>query len=52
MRTALRISKWFAAIATACAMGILPSCASMGGGGMRYDLLSDPSFVSGEMLPS
>jgi hypothetical protein len=29
-------------------VGIVPSCASMGSGGMRYDLLFDPSFISGE----
>ena len=36
--------RWFAAMALAGTVGILPSCASMGGG-MKY-VLSDPSFVS------
>ena len=34
-----RISRWLVAMALAAATGILPSCASMGGGGMRYDSL-------------
>ena len=33
-----RVSKWVIAVAIAYAVGMLPSCASMGGG-MRYDLL-------------
>jgi hypothetical protein len=36
-----RLSKWAIAVAIAYAVGILPSCATMGGG-MRYDLL--PNF--------
>ena len=38
-----RIFRWFAAIALVCTAGILPSCASMGGGGggMKY-VVSDP----------
>ena len=44
MRTVLLISWRLVALALACAPGIVPSCASMGGGGMRYDLLSDPPF--------
>lgn len=48
MRAVLR---WFVAMATACAVGILPSCASMGGGGMKYDVLFDPSVISAETTP-
>jgi hypothetical protein len=33
-----RMSRWVIAVAMAYAVGMLPSCASMGGG-MRYDLL-------------
>ena len=38
-----RTFRWFATVALACTAGILPSCASMGGGGggMRY-AVSDP----------
>jgi hypothetical protein len=36
-----RTLRWFAAVALAYTTGILPSCASMGGGGMRY-VVSDP----------
>ena len=39
MTTLWRISRWLVAVALASATGILPSCASMGGGGMRYDAL-------------
>ena len=35
MRMILRKFRWFAAIALACTVGSLPSCASMGGG-MKY----------------
>lgn len=41
MRSIRRLSKWGVAVAIAYAVGILPSCATMGGG-MRYDLL--PNF--------
>jgi hypothetical protein len=51
MRTVLRITRWLVAIVTACAVGILPSCASMGGGGMKYDVLFDSSVVFAEMIP-
>jgi hypothetical protein len=34
-----RVSRWLVAMAMAFSAGILPSCASMGGGGMRYDTL-------------
>jgi hypothetical protein len=33
-----RMSRWVIAVAMVYAVGMLPSCASMGGG-MRYDLL-------------
>lgn len=40
-----RASRWLFAIALACATGIVPGCASMGGGGggMHYDWLFDAS---------
>jgi hypothetical protein len=43
MHMIYRTFRWFAAIALACTTGILPSCASMGGGGggMKY-VVSDP----------
>jgi hypothetical protein len=44
----LRIVRWFAALALACTVGILPSCASMGGG-MKY-VVSDPSFISEQIV--
>jgi hypothetical protein len=41
-----RTSRWFTIVALACTTGILPSCASMGGGGggMRY-VVSDPISI-------
>ncbi len=42
-----RISRWVIAVALAYAVGMLPSCASMGGG-MRYDLLPNLSATIGE----
>lgn len=33
---------WLTLAALACSAGILPSCASMGGGGMKY-LAADPA---------
>ena len=41
-----RTLRWFTTVALACATGILPSCASMGGGGggMRY-VVSDPILI-------
>jgi hypothetical protein len=36
-----RTFTWLTAVALACTAGILPSCASMGGGGMKY-AVSDP----------
>jgi hypothetical protein len=38
-----RTFSWLATVALACSAGILPSCASMGGGGggMKY-VVSDP----------
>ena len=44
----LRIVRWFAALALAYTVGILPSCASMGGG-MKY-VVSDPSFISEQIV--
>lgn len=43
MRVLWRISGWLVAMALASATGFLPSCASMGGGGMRYDALFSTS---------
>ena len=47
--TAIRrlISRWAVLAAMAYAAGILPSCASMGGG-MRYDLVPSPSAAIAE----
>lgn len=45
MKIIHRICRWLAALAMASAAGIVPSCASMGGGGMHYDILSGPSDV-------
>lgn len=42
-----RMSRWVVAVAIAYAVGMLPSCASMGGG-MRYDLLPYLSATIGE----
>lgn len=42
MRTITHTLKWFAAVALAFAVGILPSCGTMGGGGMKY-LVDPPS---------
>jgi hypothetical protein len=43
MKMIYRTFRWFAATALACTVGVLPSCASMGGGGggMKY-VVSDP----------
>jgi hypothetical protein len=35
MSILFRTFRWLATVALACAMGVLPSCASMGGG-MKY----------------
>ena len=43
MKVIMRPFRWFAAIALACTVGILPSCASMGGG-MKY-VVPDPSLI-------
>lgn len=51
MRTVGGKCRWVVALAMAYAVGILPSCASMGGGGMRYDLLLDPPSLAGELSP-
>jgi len=47
MRMLWRASGWLLAMALACSAGILPSCASMGGGGggMHYDVLFDTSLL-------
>lgn len=42
--TIRRVSKWVIAMAMAYAIGVLSSCASMGGG-MRYDLLPNLSTI-------
>ena len=46
MNMIYRTFRWFAAIALVCTAGILPSCASMGGGGggMKY-VVSDPILM-------
>jgi hypothetical protein len=45
MRTLIRRARWIAGFAVACLAGSLPSCASMGGGGMKY-LVSPPFMES------
>lgn len=45
MRMLWRVSRWLLAMAFALTAGALPSCASMGGGGMHYDSLLDTSLV-------
>ena len=47
MRTTGRLLRAFAAMAVAGAVGIVPGCASMGGG-MKYDLLSNPPSIVGQ----
>jgi len=42
MNMIYRTFRWFAAIAFVCTAGILPSCASMGGGGGMKYVASDP----------
>jgi hypothetical protein len=48
MSMILRTFRWFATMALACTVGILPSCASMGGG-MKY-AGSDRSFSLEEIV--
>ncbi len=50
MTTVGRKRRWLVTLAMAYAVGMLPSCASMGGG-MRYDLLLDPPSFAGELSP-
>jgi len=38
----MRTIKWLAGLVLACMVGALPSCATMGGGGMKY-LVDSPS---------
>lgn len=45
MRTLIRRARWIAGFALACLAGSLPSCASMGGGGMKY-FVSPPFMES------
>ncbi|HEY2864717.1 MAG TPA: hypothetical protein VGK37_13950 [Casimicrobiaceae bacterium] len=45
MKPIRRLSRWVMAAAMAYAVGVLPSCASMGGG-MRYDLLPNLSAAA------
>jgi hypothetical protein len=45
MRMLRRVSRWLLAMAFAVMAGALPSCASMGGGGMHYDSLLGTSLV-------
>jgi TRAP-type C4-dicarboxylate transport system permease small subunit len=44
MSVIYRTFRWIAAAAMACAVGNLPGCGTMGGGGMRY-LAPDPIAV-------
>jgi hypothetical protein len=44
MKTILRIFRWLAAMALAGSMGIVPGCATMGGGGGMHYLMTDPSY--------
>jgi len=46
MRTMTRICRWLVGLALACMAGSLPSCATMGGGGMKYFV--DPPPAAGE----
>jgi hypothetical protein len=48
MKSMLRKLKMLAAIALASAVGTIPACGSMGGGGMKYliDPTPDPSIVA------
>ena len=48
MYTMLRTGRWIAVTALAAAVGILPSCATMGGG-MRY-FVPDTSSISGQTV--
>lgn len=36
MRTITRLFRWLVTLALAWMVGIVPGCASMGGGGMKY----------------
>jgi len=45
MRTLIRRARWIAGFTIACVAGSLPSCASMGGGGMKY-FVSPPFMES------
>ena len=47
MRTIRRLLRALAAMVVAGAVGIVPGCASMGGG-MKYDLLSNPPSIVGQ----
>ena len=46
MKTMRRICRWLATLAMVSAAGIVPSCASMGGGGMHYDILSGQDGIA------
>ena len=45
MRTIWNRLGWLISMVLACSIGTLPSCASMGGGGMRT-MLSEPAAVA------
>jgi hypothetical protein len=47
MRTIGRWLRALAAIVVAGAVGIVPGCASMGGG-MKYDVMSNPPSIVGQ----
>ena len=46
MKSMRRICRWLATLALVSAAGIVPSCASMGGGGMHYDMLSGQDAIA------
>jgi hypothetical protein len=46
MPTITRRFKWLVSLALACIIGSLPSCGTMGGGGMKY--LMDPPSAAWE----
>ncbi len=45
MRTITRTFRWLAALALASAVGTLPSCGTMGGGGMKHLVDQPCGFV-------
>ena len=45
----MRTIKWLAGVVLASMVGSLPSCGTMGGGGMKY-LVDPPSFTSDRVV--